>query len=199
MTYTSKNLALSAILTAPVTIKPKNSTPYTTTVGEDGIKHLPKPSDIADDTAVKAFKAIGNAYDFIVKSRTAPMGSDTAVQFDVKAEDCIKEYLAALGLPTSADCIKAIYSIDALRASKVKGTDSYVPTSTGRATFQKNVLKVTALAVEMGSWNVEKIAAKNTVKATTFDDLEQVYIVNFGFSPEIAKELVAKARAAKVC
>lgn len=196
MTYTSTNAILSAILTTPVTIKPKNSTPYTTTVGEDGIKHLPKPSDIADDTAVKAFKVIGNAYDFIVKSRTAPMGSDAAVQNDAKAEDCIKEYLTALGLPTTSDCIKAVYAVDALKASKVKGTDSYVPTSTGRATFQKNVLKVTVLAVEVGSWNVEKIA-KNTTKASTFDELEQVYIVNFGFSPEVAKELVAKAKAAK--
>lgn len=198
MTYTSANAILSAILSAEVAIKPKNSAPYTTTVGKDGVKHLPKPSDIGNDTAVKAFKAIGNAYDFIVKSRTAPMGSDAAVQNDAKAEDCVREYLTALGLPTSADCIKAIYSIDALKASKVKGTDSYAPTSTGRATFQKNVLKVTALAVDVGSWNIEKIA-KNTVKATTFDDLEQVYIINFGFSPEVAKELVAEARAAKVC
>ena len=196
MTYKSTNAILSAILTAPVTIKPKNGTPYTTTVGEDGIKHLPKPSDIANETAVKAFKAVGNAYDFIVKSRTAPMGSDTAVQNDAKAEDCIKEYLVGIGLPTTSDCIKAIYAIDALKASKVKGTDGYVPTSTGRATFQKNVLKVTCLAVELGSWNLEKVT-KSTAKASTFDELEQVYIVNFGFTPEVARELVAKARAAK--
>lgn len=196
MTYASVNAILSAILSAPVTIKPKNGTPYTVTVGEDGIKHLPKPSDIKDNNAAKAFKALGNAYDFIVKARTAPMGSDDAVQNDAKAEDCIKEYLSALELPTTPDCIKAVYAIDALKASKVKCVDSYVPTSTGRATFQKNVLKVTTLAVELGSWNLEKVT-KSTAKASTFDELEQVYVVNFGFTPEVAKELVAKARAAK--
>lgn len=197
MTYTSMNAILSAILSAPVTIKPKQGTPYTTTVGEDGVKHLPKVSDVKDENAVKALKAIGNAYGFILKSRTAEMGSESAVSNDTKAEDCIKEYLSALGLPTTPDCIKAIYAIDVLRASKVKDEDRYLPSSTGRATFQKNVLKITALAIEAGSWNVEKATAKATPKATTFEDLEQVYITTFGFSPEVAKELVAKARAAK--
>lgn len=64
MKYVSTNVTLTSILTAPVTIKPRNGKPYTTTVGNDGIKHLPKVSDVKDENAVKAFKAIGNAYDF---------------------------------------------------------------------------------------------------------------------------------------
>jgi len=196
MTYTTTNIVLSAILSASVEIKPKTAPAYTTTVGKDGIAHLPKVSAIADENAIKAFKAIGNAYDFTVKARTASMGSKAAVQFAEKATDCLREYLSALGLPTTVDCLDALKAINALKASKIKGTESYAPTSTGRATYQKSVLKVTCLAIEAGSWNLEKVAGKVAKGINTLDELEQAYITTFGFSAEVAKRLVDEARTA---
>lgn len=197
MTYTTTNATLAAILSASVTIKPKNGESYTTTVGEDGVKHLPKVSEIKDESAVKAFKAIGNAYDFIVKARTAPMGSKLAIENTEKATDCLREYLSEIGLPTTEDCLDALKAINALKASKVKGTDDYVPTSTGRATFQKNVLKITCLAIEAGSWNVAKVS-KNTIatNVTTPEGMARVLADQFGFDYDIMLKKLTEAKAA---
>ena len=192
------NSTLTAILNATITCKRKNSEgkyeQYATTALADNFKHCPKPKDCADESAKSALNALDKVFDYMETASTARTDNqrDKAVN---KAYDYAREYLKAVGLSAGNGNVAMLTAVFAPKKQTVKGTIKGGYTT--KSTFVKYALYLTNHFIETGAWCDVKSSAGKSTKATTFEELEQVYIVQFGFSPEVAKELVAKARAAK--
>lgn len=194
------NSTFNAIINTPVTYKKKGADgkyiAMTTTALSDSFKHCPKSKDCVDESAKTALNNLDKVYEYMEAASLSRTDNqrDKSTQ---KAHDFAREYLKAVGLSSGIGNIAMLTAIFAPKRQTIKGTVKGGYTT--KSTFVKYVLYMTHHVLTTGMWCDVKSSKSSPVKASSFDDLEQVYIVNFGFSPEIAKELVAKARAAKVC
>lgn len=194
------NSTFNAIINAPVTYKKKGAdgkyTPIATTALTDSFKHCPKSKDCADESAKTALNNLDKVYEYMEAASLSRTDNqrDKSTQ---KAHDFARSYLKAVGLGCGVGNIAMLTAIFAPKRQSTKGTVKGGYTT--KSTFIKYALYMTHHVLTTGMWCDVKSKSSSPVKASTFDDLEQVYIVNFGFSPEVAKELVAKAKAAKAC
>lgn len=193
------NSTFNAIINAPVTYKKKGTDgkfiSITTTTLTDNFKHCPKSKDCADESAKSALDNLVKVYEYMEVASLSRTDNqrDKAVN---KAHDFAREYLKAVGLGSGTGNIAMLTAIFAPKRQTTKGTAKGGYTT--KSTFIKYALYMTNHVLTTGMWcDVKSSKSSSPVKASTFDDLEQVYIVNFGFTPEVARELVAKARAAK--
>lgn len=196
---TTMNTTLASILNATITAKKKNADgkyeQYTTTALTDSFKHVPKAKDCADESAKSALNALDKVFDYMETASTATTDNqrDKAVN---KAYEYARSYLKAIGLSTGTGNVSMLTAIFSPKRQTVKGTVKGGYTT--KSTFVKYALYLSYHFTQTGMWcDIKSNANKSTPKAFTYDELEQIYIVNFGFAPEVAKELVAKAKAAK--
>lgn len=193
------NSTFNSIINTSVTYKKKGTdgkyTSITTTALTDSFKHCPKPKDCADESAKTALNNLDKVYEYMEAASLSRTDNQRDKSVN-KAHDFAREYLKAVGLGCGMGNITILTAIFAPKRQTTKGTVKGGYTT--KSTFIKYALYMTHHVLTTGMWCDVK-SKSSPVKATTFDDLEQVYIINFGFSPEVAKELVAKARAAKVC
>lgn len=192
------NTTFNAILNAPINVKKKNAEGkydvIVTTALQDNFAHSPKPKDCADESAKSALNALDKVFDYMETASTARTDNqrDKAIN---KAYDYAREYLKAVGLSAGNGNVAMLTSVFAPKKQTVQGTIKGGYTT--KATFVKYALYLTNHFIETGAWCDVKSSAGKSAKATTFEELERVYVVQFGFSPEVAKELVEKAKAAK--
>ena len=195
---TTMNATLSTILNATITAKKKGEdgkyTSYTTTMLEDSFKHVPKAKELSDEQAKSALSALDKVFDYMETASTATTDNqrDKAVN---KAYEYARSFLKSVGMNTGTGNVAMLTSVFAPKKQTTKGTVKGGYTT--KSTFIKYALYLSYNFAQTGQWCAPKSASKSTPKATTFEELEQVYITTFGFSPEVARELVAKAKAAK--
>lgn len=194
------NSTFNSIINAPVVYKKKGTdgkyVAMTTTALSDSFKHCPKSKDCVDESAKTALNNLDKVYEYMEVASLSRTDNqrDKAVN---KAHDFAREYLKAVGLGSGSGNVTMLTAIFSPKRQTTKGMVKGGYTT--KSTFIKYSLYMTHHVLTTGMWCDVKSSKSSPVKASSFDDLEQVYIVDFGFSPEIAKELVAKAKAAKVC
>lgn len=170
-----------------------SKTEYTTTLVECTFSRLPKNAELTKTEIGVALANLYNAVCYLAVQKSDGQRN----KYANKVKESIKAWFALSDIPCNDGNMSAFHMVCGIKKSTSKGeTNSALPS---KSTFYKNVLFCTYKFKTEGAW-VSKdplTKEKSAPKATTFEDLEQVYITTFGFSPEVAKELVAKARAAK--
>lgn len=170
-----------------------SKTEYTTTLVECTFSRLPKNAELTKTEIGVALANLYNAVCYLAVQKSDGQRN----KYANKVKESIKAWFAFSDIPYNDGNVSAFHMVCGIKKSTSKGeTNSALPS---KSTFYKNVLFCTYKFKTEGAW-VSKdplTKEKSAPKATTFEDLEQVYITAFGFSPEVAKELVAKARAAK--
>ena len=183
---------LNALATATFTYKKKdengNYQQLSTTMLAENFNRLP------DSKTFKESCVYSYIHDMFVNAThyVTVKGDNQRKKYADRLETSVKAWAKFVGIPETD--LAGLYMACGLKKSTSKGVvDSALPSE---STFTKSLLYITYTRVNKGVWQTKPV--KDTgAKATTFEELEQVYITTFGFSPEVAKELVAKAKAAK--
>ena len=168
-------------------------TEYTTTLVECTFSRLPKNAELTKTEIGAALANLYNAVCYLAVQKSDGQRN----KYANKVKESIKAWFALSDIPCNDGNMSAFHMVCGIKKSTSKGeTNSALPS---KSTFYKNVLFCTYKFKTEGAW-VSKdplTKEKSAPKATTFEDLENIYITCFGMTPEVAKELVAKARAAK--
>lgn len=183
---------LSALVSAEFTYKKKDVNGeyqvLSTTMLAENFNRLP------DSKTFKESCVYSYIHDMYINAThyTTVKGDNQRKKYADKLAASVKAWAKFVGIPEND--LTGLYMACGLKKSTSKGVvDSALPSE---STFTKSMLYVTYTRVNKGVWQTKPV--KDTgAKASTFEELEQVYITTFGFSPEIARELVAKAKAAK--
>lgn len=194
------NTTLNSILNAPITCKRKNVDgkyeQYTTNILEDNFKHIPKANEVADDSAKAAIGAIGKIYEYMESASIATTDNQRDKAMN-KAYEYARLYLKAVGMGTGVGNVSMLTSVFAPKKQTTKGIVKGGYTT--KSTFVKYALYLSYHFGKSGVWcDAKSTKSTSTSNVKTFDDLVQIYMENFGFSEETAKNLADKARQAKV-
>lgn len=200
-TTMTMNATLNAILNATISAKRKNDegkfVPYTTTMLEDNFKHVPKSSDL-DENGKTAMSALEKTFEYMERTATATTDSQRNKCAD-KAAEYARSYLKAVGMNAGTGNVSMLTATFAPKKQTTKGTVKGGYTT--KSTFIKYALYLAYHFTQTGMWcdvKSNKSATTSVSKSIkSFDDLVEIYINNFGFSPETAKNLAEKAREAK--
>lgn len=170
---------------------------HSTTLVDCKFSRLPSNKDWKDS---RAYTLLNDLYTAVC--HLAVQKSDNQRdKYAQRTRDAIKAWFAYANIANNSGNVTGFTMVCGIKKSTTKGeVNSALPS---KSTFFKNVLFCTHSFVKSKTWVTKDplIGKTNSTVATnisTYEQLEQLYIVQFGMSAEIAKALVQKAKEAKV-
>lgn len=161
------NSTFNALINAPVTYKKKGTDgkyiAMTTTALEDNFAHVPKLSDIEDESAKSTLGKLVKVFEYLETASTSRTDNqrDKAVN---KAHDFAREYLKAVGLGSGIGNVTMIVALFAPKRQTKTNKDTKEKTILGgyttKSTFIKYALYLTNHVLNGGAWCDPKTSAK---------------------------------------
>ncbi len=186
---------LQELVTAPFTFKKKNADgvfeSITSTLAAELFNRLP------DSKTFKASCVYNYIHDMYVNAThyATVKGDNQRKKYADKLSESVKAWADFAGIPTND--LTGLYMACGLKKSTSKGVvDSALPSE---STFTKSMLYVSYTRINSGVWQTKPVkTSENTTKTVkTFDELIELYMNNFGFSYEAAKNLAEHAKEVK--
>lgn len=187
------NSTFNAIINAPVTYKKKGADgkfiSITTTALADNFAHVPKLSDIEDESAKSTFNNLVKVFEYLETAATSRTDNqrDKAVN---KAHDFARSYLKAVGLGCGVGNIAMLTAMFAPKRQTKTDKDtkekSVLGGYTTKSTFIKYALYLTNHVLNDGTWCDPK-SSRKTSKSEMDDLAEQMRKNKEAYEAEKAK------------
>ena len=172
---------------------------HSTTLVDCKFSRLPANKDWKDS---RAYTLLNDLYTAVC--HLAVQKSDgQRDKYAQRTRDAMKAWFTYANIGNNSGNVTGFTMVCGIKKSTTKGeVNSALPS---KSTFFKNVLFCTHSFVKNKTWvtkdplaGASKSGGTVATNICTYEQLEQLYIVQFGMSADIAKALVQKAREAKV-
>lgn len=184
---------LQEFVTVPFTFKKKNAAGeyenITSTLVAEHFNRLP------NSKTLKTSCVYNYIHDMYINAThyTTVKGDNQRKKYADKLAESVKAWAKFVGIPEND--LTGLYMACGLKKATSKGVvDSALPSE---STFTKSMLYVSYTRVNSGVWQTKPIKTSENTTVKTFDELIELYMNNFNFSYETAKNLAEKAREAK--